>query len=158
MPISDLQFPYGAVYFRKSNPPQEHWERDYAVAAEDGLNIFRHWFMWGAIETAPGVYDWEEYDRQLDLAAKNGLKTVIAELIHAVPDWAVRKFSHALHQCGWNQARLLHGRLGGHGRLLQQWRRGGRADVELPRSEGGGRCVSHRACHPLQGSSRHLWL
>lgn len=96
MPISDLQFPYGAVYFRKSNPPQEHWDRDYAVAAEDGLNIFRHWFMWGAIETAPGVYDWEEYDRQLDLAAKNGLKTVIAELIHAVPDWAVRKFSHAL--------------------------------------------------------------
>ncbi|TCV74541.1 beta-galactosidase [Neorhizobium sp. S3-V5DH] len=96
MPMTDLQFPYGAVYFRKSNPPQEHWERDYAVAAQDGLNIFRHWFMWGAIETAPGVYDWEEYDRQLDLAAKNGLKTVIAELIHAVPDWAVRKFSHAL--------------------------------------------------------------
>lgn len=96
MPMTDLQFPYGAVYFRKSNPPHEHWERDYAVAAQDGLNIFRHWFMWGAIETAPGVYDWEEYDRQLDLAANNGLKTVIAELIHAVPDWAVRKFSHAL--------------------------------------------------------------
>ena len=70
MPMTDLQFPYGAVYFRKSNPPQEHWERDYAVAAQDGLNIFRHWFMWGAIETAPGVYDWEEYDRQLDLARR----------------------------------------------------------------------------------------
>lgn len=93
---NDIQFPYGAVYFRKSNPPREDWERDYAVAAEDGLNIFRHWFMWGAIEVAPGLYDWEEYDRQLDLAAKNGLKTVIAELIHAVPDWAMRKFAHAL--------------------------------------------------------------
>ncbi|MEN3149747.1 beta-galactosidase [Neorhizobium sp. IRAMC:178] len=92
----DIKFPYGAVYFRKSNPPREDWERDYTTAGEDGLNIFRHWFMWSAIETAPGVYDWEEYDRQMDLAAKNGIKTVIAELIHAVPDWAVRKYADAL--------------------------------------------------------------
>jgi beta-galactosidase len=92
----DIRFPYGAVYFRKSNPPREDWERDYSIAAEDGLNIFRHWFMWGAIETAPGIYDWEEYDRQLDLAAKNGMKTIIAELIQAVPDWAMRKYASAI--------------------------------------------------------------
>lgn len=49
----DIQLPYGAVYFRKSNPPREDWERDYATAGQDGLNIFRHWFMWSAIETAP---------------------------------------------------------------------------------------------------------
>ncbi|MEZ4659463.1 MAG: hypothetical protein R2911_18035 [Caldilineaceae bacterium] len=48
-------FPYGAVYFRKSNPPQADWARDYGVAAEDGMNIFRHWFLWSAIEIAPGV-------------------------------------------------------------------------------------------------------
>ena len=51
--------------------------------------------MWGAIEQKPGVYVWDDYDRQMDLAAKNGIKTVIAELIHAVPDWAYRKFAHA---------------------------------------------------------------
>ena len=73
-----MQVPYGAVYFRKSNPPENDWERDYQTAAQDGLNIFRHWFMWGSIETAPGVYDWEDYDRQLELAAKNGIKTIIA--------------------------------------------------------------------------------
>ena len=89
------QVPFGAVYFRKSNPPQEDWERDYGVAAEDGLNVFRHWFMWAAIERKPGVYDWDDYDRQMDLAAKNGIKTIIAELTHAVPDWAYRKFAHA---------------------------------------------------------------
>ena len=49
-----MQLPYGAVYFRKSNPPEEDWERDYKQAAEDGYNIFRHWFMWGSIEVAPG--------------------------------------------------------------------------------------------------------
>lgn len=89
------QVPFGAVYFRKSNPPREDWERDYGVAAEDGLNIFRHWFMWSAIERAPGRYDWEEYDRQLDLAAERGIKTIVAELIHTVPDWAMRKFADA---------------------------------------------------------------
>jgi beta-galactosidase len=95
MPGPQLQFPYGAVYFRKSNPPRDDWARDYRVAAEDGLNIFRHWFMWSAIEVAPGVYDFDDYDRQLDLAAENGLKTVIAELTHTVPDWAVRRWPDA---------------------------------------------------------------
>jgi len=96
MPLDKLpKVPFGAVYFRKSNPPKEDWARDYGVAAEDGMNVFRHWFMWSAIERKPGVYDWDDYDRQMDLAAENGIKTVIAELTHTVPDWAWRKFAHA---------------------------------------------------------------
>lgn len=96
MPLKNLpQVPFGAVYFRKSNPPREDWARDYGVAAEDGLNVFRHWFMWAAIERRPGYYDWDDYDRQMDLAADNGIKTIIAELTHTVPDWAYRRFAHA---------------------------------------------------------------
>lgn len=82
-----MQFPYGAVYFRKSNPPRQDWERDYDTAHQDGLNIFRHWFMWGAIEVAPGVYDWSDYDRQMDLAAERGIKVIIAEFMDAIPEW-----------------------------------------------------------------------
>lgn len=88
-------FPYGAVYFRKSNPPRPDWERDYATAHADGMNTFRHWFMWSAIEVAPGEYDWEEYDAQLDLAAANGMRTIIAEFVAAAPEWAHRRFAHA---------------------------------------------------------------
>jgi len=96
MPLDKLpQVPYGAVYFRKSNPPREDWARDYGVAAEDGMNVFRHWFMWSAIERKPGVYDWADYDRQMELAEKNNIKTVIAELTHSAPEWAYRKFAHA---------------------------------------------------------------
>ena len=91
-------FPYGAVYFRKSNPPKEDWERDYCVASEDGINVFRHWFMWSAIEVAPGKYDWDDYDRQFDLAAKYGLKTIVAELIHAAPEWAFHQYAHARYE------------------------------------------------------------
>ena len=56
--VSELQVPFGAVYFRKSNPPRDDWERDYGVAAADGLNIFRHWFMWAAIEWARRGESW----------------------------------------------------------------------------------------------------
>jgi beta-galactosidase len=89
------EFPYGAVYFRKTNPPKNEWERDYKVAREDGMNIFRHWFLWSAIEVEPGVFDWEEYDRQLDLAARHGMKTIIAEMAVIAPEWAFRKYDHA---------------------------------------------------------------
>lgn len=89
------QLPYGAVYFRKSNPPRQDWARDYKVAGEDGLNVFRHWFMWSAIEREPGKYDWADFDRQLDLAAENGIKTIIAEMTHTTPDWAMHEFADA---------------------------------------------------------------
>ncbi|MGB6722812.1 MAG: alpha-amylase family protein [Terracidiphilus sp.] len=88
-------FPYGAVYFRKSNPPEEDWARDHQTAAKIGMNIFRHWFMWSAIEVAPGKYDWSDYDRMMDLAAKNGIKVVLAELDTCAPEWVFRKYAHA---------------------------------------------------------------
>ncbi len=88
-------FPYGAVYFRKSNPPAEDWARDHQTAAEVGVNIFRHWFMWSAVEVAPETFDWSDYDRMMDLAYKNGIRVVIAEQVTAAPEWAFRKFPHA---------------------------------------------------------------
>ena len=51
---TDPVFPYGAVYFRKSNPPEQDWARDHQTAARTGMNMFRHWVMWSAIEVAPG--------------------------------------------------------------------------------------------------------
>lgn len=95
LPGADPIFPYGAVYFRKSNPPEQDWARDHKTAAEVGMNTFRHWFMWSAIEVAPGKYDWRDYDRMMDLAAENGIRVVIAELVTAAPEWAFEKYPHA---------------------------------------------------------------
>jgi beta-galactosidase len=78
---------FGAVYFRKSNPPKADWERDFKQAAADGHNLFRHWVPWGAVEVAPGRYDWDDYDRILDLGAKYGIKAVLAEIALNVPEW-----------------------------------------------------------------------
>ncbi len=91
-------FPYGAVYFRKSNPPAEDWARDHATAARVGMNTFRHWFLWGAIEVAPGKFDWADYDQMMDLAHANGLKVIIAEFTTCAPEWAFRKYASARYQ------------------------------------------------------------
>ncbi len=88
-------FPFGAVYFRKSNPPKNDWERDYRTAREDGMNCFRHWLLWSAVEPHPGDWDWSDYDRQLELASQNGMKTILAEMMTSAPEWAYRRFADA---------------------------------------------------------------
>lgn len=88
-------FHFGAVYFRKSNPPREDWERDYAIAAQDGHTLFRHWVPWNAVEVAPGEFDWADYDRHLELAAQFGLRVVLAEMLVDFPEWLVAAYPEA---------------------------------------------------------------
>ncbi|HTX38975.1 MAG TPA: beta-galactosidase [Bryobacteraceae bacterium] len=95
-PWPDPVFPFGAVYFRKSNPPEQDWERDHKTAAQMGVNVFRHWFMWGSIENSPGKYDWRDYDRMVELEAQNHIKVVIAEMTaNSAPEWMWDKYPQA---------------------------------------------------------------
>ena len=83
-------FCFGAVYFRgQNNPPREDWERDHRVASEDGHTLFRHWVSWNVVEVAPGKFEWADYERMLDLAAKNGIRAVLAEMIVDFPEWLI---------------------------------------------------------------------
>jgi beta-galactosidase len=93
----DPVYPFGAVYFRKSNPPEQDWERDHKKAADMGVNIFRHWFMWASIENSPGKYDWRDYDRMAELEAQNHIKMVIAEVVNGAPEWMWDKYPQARH-------------------------------------------------------------
>ena len=93
----DPVYPFGAVYFRKSNPPEQDWERDHKTAAQMGMNIFRHWFMWASIENSPGKYDWRDYDRMMELEGQNHIKVVIAEIVNGAPEWMWDKYPHARH-------------------------------------------------------------
>jgi beta-galactosidase len=96
-PPPDPVFPFGAVYFRKSNPPEQDWERDHKTAAQMGVNIFRHWFMWASIENSPGQYDWRDYDRMVELEGQNHIKVAIAEIITGAPEWMWDKYPEARH-------------------------------------------------------------
>ncbi len=86
---------FGAVYYRRTAPPRTDWERDYKRAVADGHRTFRHWFTWNAISRGPGEFEWEPYDEQLDLAAKYGIRTVIAEFIQDAPEWLYRDHPEA---------------------------------------------------------------
>ncbi len=95
-PSTDPVFPFGAVYFRKSNPPEQDWERDHKTAAQLGVNVFRHWFLWGSIEASPGKYDWRDYDRMVELEGQNHIRVVIAELTdRRAPEWMWDKYPQA---------------------------------------------------------------
>jgi beta-galactosidase len=96
-PFSDPGFPFGAVYFRKSSPPEPDWERDHQIAAGMGINVFRHWFMWASIENSPGRYDWADYDRMVQLEGQNRIKVVIAEIVTGAPEWMWDKYPQAHH-------------------------------------------------------------
>jgi beta-galactosidase len=91
-PLPNPVFPFGAVYFRKSSPPEQDWESDHKTAADLGMNIFRHWFMWASIETSPGHYDWRDYDRMVQLEGQNHIKVVIAENVLGAPEWMWDKY------------------------------------------------------------------
>jgi beta-galactosidase len=93
----DPVFPFGAVYFRKSNPPEPDWERDHQTAAKLGVNIFRHWFLWASIENSPGKYDWRDYDRMIELEGQNRIKVVIAEIVNGAPEWMWDRYPQARH-------------------------------------------------------------
>jgi beta-galactosidase len=83
-------FHFGAVYFRgQNNPPREDWERDHRVAAEDGHTLFRHWVPWNVVEVSPGKFVWDDYATMLDLAAKNGIRVVLAEMLVDFPEWLI---------------------------------------------------------------------
>jgi beta-galactosidase len=97
-PWPDPVFPFGAVYFRKSSPPEQDWARDHQTAAALGMNTFRHWFMWASIETSPGHYDWRDYDRMMELEAQNHIKVIIAEITSGAPEWMWDQYPQARHQ------------------------------------------------------------
>jgi beta-galactosidase len=89
-PWSADSFHFGAVYFRgQNNPPREDWERDHRVAAEDGHTLFRHWVPWNVVEVSPGKFMWDDYATMLDLAAKNGIRVVLAETLVDFPEWLI---------------------------------------------------------------------
>lgn len=82
------EFPYGGVYYRVSAPPRPDWARDYRSASQGGVTAFRHWLLWSAVERRPGADVWDAYDAQLDLAARHGIVTIVAEMLTSAPEWA----------------------------------------------------------------------
>ncbi len=59
---------------------------DLALAAGLGVDVWRYGIPWHRVETAPGCYDWELWDRALAGCRREGLEPVIDLCHFGLPD------------------------------------------------------------------------
>ena len=80
----------GTQYYRPPFPNQQYWEDDLRAMADAGLNTAQFWVLWSWVEAKPGTYRFDDYDRLVELAGKNGLKVVLSAIAEVQPHWIHR--------------------------------------------------------------------
>lgn len=81
----------GAQYYRAPFPEDKYWEDDIAKMRDSGLNTIQMWVIWAWVESRPGEFNYEEYDRLVDLAEKAGLNIVLSTIAEIHPYWIHRE-------------------------------------------------------------------
>ena len=77
----------GAQYYRPPNPPRDDWARDLLRMNEAGLTTVKLWACWSWMNPDEGVYDFDDLDELIALAADAGLEVVINTIIENAPYW-----------------------------------------------------------------------
>jgi beta-galactosidase len=86
----------GVQYYRPPFPERRHWVSDLPAIREAGLDAVQLWAVWGWIEAEPGRFRWDDYDRLIELADREGLRVVISTVAEVQPFWVPRLFPDAL--------------------------------------------------------------
>ena len=81
----------GVQYYRAPFPEMEYWKEDIKNVRNAGLNTLQLWVLWGWVESAPGKFDFSDYDRLVELADKNGLQVVLSSIAEIQPMWIHRE-------------------------------------------------------------------
>ncbi len=81
----------GVQYYRAPFPDQEYWEADFKRIRESGLNTVQLWVLWAWVESKPGKFDFSDYDRLMEIAAKNKLQVVLSSIAEIQPQWIFRE-------------------------------------------------------------------
>jgi len=81
----------GTQYYRPPFPESKYWEDDFARIRDSGLNTVQLWVLWGWVEPKPGEFCFEDYDRLVELADKNGLGVVLSSIAEIQPYWIHRE-------------------------------------------------------------------
>ncbi len=81
----------GAQYYRAPFPNARYWDDDFRRMRDAGLNTVQLWVLWGWVEATPGRFDFDDYDRLVDLAAKNDLRVVLSTIAEIQPPWIERE-------------------------------------------------------------------
>jgi beta-galactosidase len=81
----------GTQYYRPPFPRQKHWEEDFKRIADSGLDTVQLWVVWGWVESKPGIFEYGDYDRLVELAGANKLKVVLSTIAEIQPHWIHRE-------------------------------------------------------------------
>lgn len=90
----DIPFLFGAQYYRPPTPMSEDWAEDIKRMKGAGLNTVQLWVVWGWVEPSEGNFVYDDYDRIVDLADKNGMNVVISTITDLQPFWLPRAYPH----------------------------------------------------------------
>lgn len=80
-------YSFGTQYYRPPFPTQKYWADDLKRMKDVGLDTVQVWAPWAWLEPEPGKFVWDDYDKLVELAEKNGLLVVISVLPEINPMW-----------------------------------------------------------------------
>src|SRR5574344_2125811 len=80
----------GVQYYRAPFTDPKHWEDDFRKIRSSGLNTVQLWVSWGWVEATPDKFVYDDYDRLIELAAKNGLGVILSTIAEIQPNWIHR--------------------------------------------------------------------
>lgn len=81
----------GVQYYRPPFPENKYWEEDFKRIRDCGLNTVQLWVIWGWVESKPGEFVFDDYDRLVQLADENGLGVVLSTIAEVQPYWIHRE-------------------------------------------------------------------
>ena len=80
----------GVQYYRAPFPLEKYWENDFKKIRESGLDTVQLWILWAWVESKPGEFNFSDYDRLTEIAAKNNLQLVLSTIAEIQPYWIHR--------------------------------------------------------------------
>ncbi len=81
----------GVQYYRPPFPAERYWKDDMKRIRDSGLNTVQLWVLWGWVEARPGRLIYDDYDRLLEEADRNGLGVVFSTIAEIQPHWIHRE-------------------------------------------------------------------
>ena len=81
----------GVQYYRAPFPEHKYWEDDFKRIKDSGLNTVQLWVLWAWVEAKPDQFAFEDYDRLMELADKNGLGVILSTIAEIQPYWIHRE-------------------------------------------------------------------
>ena len=80
----------GTQYYRPPFPEEKYWDEDFARIRDSGLNTVQLWVLWAWVESKPGEFVFEDYDRLIGLGEEKGLGVILSTIAEIQPYWISR--------------------------------------------------------------------